>query len=420
MFKNSLFINSTKFFFENIYKSVCNMVAVILIINYLDPASFGELSISLTVFAVLAAFASFGSDSILFRNFLQAKYEYLNESISLRLIVATIIFFVIFGLGIFFKSQIFTIITFLCAGLFFDAFLGFREFNIAKKNYNVLIFSEIFGSTSLLLATLIIIFFELSPYLIFLPFLVSRVVFIVALIVLTKLNSQSFSYALKFQPPSKELLVSSAPMLVVSMAGLIYAAQDQWMISYFLDKTHVGIYSAGIKIVTVFLVLPTIITNLLYHKMVSGPTITKNYISPLYTFFLILGLCFFILLTLFSDKIITLLYPDSYSSAATVISIYSFILLTTFFQSLNTKILILRDLQHLIMTRVVISVFLNFIFNIYLIPNYGITGAAVGTLLSEFFILFSYLLSPKTRDIFFFQMGAFNIQNIKKIKTWID
>ena len=86
-----------------------------------------------------------------------------------------------------------------------------------------------------------------------------------------------------------------------------------------------------------------------------------------------------------------------------------------FFQSLNNKILILFDKQKLIMQRVLLSLIFNLLFNLYLINKVGIIGAAYATVLSEFLILISYSLNKSTRNIFIFQIKAFNPSNIKNL-----
>ena len=86
-----------------------------------------------------------------------------------------------------------------------------------------------------------------------------------------------------------------------------------------------------------------------------------------------------------------------------------------FFQSLNNKLLILFNNQKLIMQRVLLSLIFNLLFNLYLINNYGIVGAALATVLSEFIVLISYSFNKSTRNIFIFQIKAINPIHIKNI-----
>jgi O-antigen/teichoic acid export membrane protein len=94
--------------------------------------------------------------------------------------------------------------------------------------------------------------------------------------------------------------------------------------------------------------------------------------------------------------------------------IYSFLLLLAFFQSINNKILILHNLESIIFKRALLALTINAVLNYLLIPRYGIIGAAYSTIISELFVVFSYVLMAETRFIFMNQVKAVLLVNLFK------
>jgi len=158
------------------------------------------------------------------------------------------------------------------------------------------------------------------------------------------------------------------------------------------------------------IVIPTIITNVLYHKIISLKEGKEyNYhLQALYSALFYTGVAIYLPILFLSDWIISIAFPIEYAGASEILMVYSTVLIMVFFQSLNNKLLILHNLQHLIMYRVLASLLLNFVLNLYLIPKYGLIGAAYATVLSEASIIFSYWLTQPTKDIFWFQLNALN------------
>ena len=101
------------------------------------------------------------------------------------------------------------------------------------------------------------------------------------------------------------------------------------------------------------------------------------------------------------------LFGEEFKSSIGVLLIYSFGLIFVFFGSLNNKLLMMDNLQKLMLGRNILGLVINVILNLILIPRYGISGAAIATVLTEFFIVLSYGLNEKTRYILYIQLKTF-------------
>tara|TARA_Y100000385_G_C13104568_1_gene646715 strand:+ start:2624 stop:3886 length:1263 start_codon:yes stop_codon:yes gene_type:complete len=404
------------FLLEHGIRTICSIISSILIINYFSPQNYGILSISLSIYAVLQAISSLGLDSILLKKLIElTDYSVIAGSYKLRFICSILISTICLLALLFLDNQWLVILVILIVSLYFDSFRALKELAFSKKKYTSIVYSNSIASLIQLISVALLVYFKSSLYWFALPFLLKSLTFISILFSLEWGSAKNTLYI-----PKKidlKLLKEGIPLMIASIAGLIYAVQDQWMIGIFMTNEDVGIYSAGVKFVLILLILPTIVTNVLYHKIINLKESNNfdSYMQSLYSILFYFGLVLYIGMYFFSKYIIDLIFPETYESSKEVLIVYSIILIMAFFQSLNNKLLILFNNQKLIMQRVLLSLIFNLLFNLYLIKNYGIVGAALATVLSEFIVLISYSFNKSTRNIFIFQIKAINPTHIKNI-----
>jgi O-antigen/teichoic acid export membrane protein len=113
-----------------------------------------------------------------------------------------------------------------------------------------------------------------------------------------------------------------------------------------------------------------------------------------------------------ADFLISTLFSDEYLQSGDVLKVYSVLLILSFFQSINNKILILHNLQGIIFKRAIFALTTNGILNYFLIPIYGIKGAAYSTVISELLVVLSYAVRRDTRFIFIYQLKSLFIFQI--------
>jgi len=411
-----LFKDISWFLLEHGVKTICSVISSVWIINYLPPENYGILSISLSIFAVLSAIASLGLDSILLKKLIElTDYSIIASSYKLRLIGSFFISVICFTALLFIDNQWLIILVILIVSLYFDSFKALKELAFSDKNYKSIIYSNSTASIVQLVSVILLVYFKSSLYWFALPFVLRSLTFILILFALEWGKAKNTLYI-----PKKidlKLFKEGIPLMIASIAGLIYAVQDQWMIGIFMTNEDVGVYSAGVKFVLILLVLPTIITNVLYHKIIDFKSSNnfESYVQSLYSILFYFGLVIYVGMYFFSKYVIDLIFPETYENSKEVLIVYSIILIMAFFQSLNNKILILFDKQKLIMQRVLLSLIFNLLFNLYLINKFGLIGAAYATVLSEFLVLISYSLNKSTRNIFVFQIKAINPSYIKNL-----
>jgi O-antigen/teichoic acid export membrane protein len=409
-------INFSWMMLENLVKILVGFTISVYVIRYLGPKDFGLISYSLSIVGILTPFASLGLDAILFRNLINdsANEATLIYTAKVLKLLASI-FLIIISIPILYfytdQNDFFYIFTLLLIGLLIDVFALYNEYflSIEKTKYITissiisLVFSSILNITLVLLKSYVVWFA--------IVYLVQKIINIIGLKYYYKKKSSNKKSKFDFSL-AKTMLQDSWPLIFTSFAGLLYMSTDQILIKYFLDFEQVGLYATAVKLIMVFYVIPSILSNILYPKLIqSYKSLARNdflkKVQVLYFFNLLIAILILLFFILFGEDIILFLFGNEFLPSTEVLHIYSFGLIFVFFGSMNNKILMMENMQKLMLGRNILGLILNLILNLILIPEYGIVGGAISTVFSEFLIMLSYGLNSRIKYILVLQLKAF-------------
>jgi O-antigen/teichoic acid export membrane protein len=404
---------------ENLVKVLLGLVVSVYVIKYLGPKDFGILSYALSIVGILSPFASLGIDAILFRNLIndkenKNKANILHTAKVLKLF-ASLISVILSSIFIYFYSddiQFIYIFILLLFGLIIDVFALYKEYFLSIEKPKIITISSVVAI--IISSALSILFVILKLHIIWfaLVHIVRKLINIISLKYFYKKQSTK-DKGLRFDIVlAKDMLKDSWPLIFTSFAGLLYMSTDQILIKYFLDFEEVGLYATAIKLIMVFYVTPSILSNILYPKIMQSYNLlnTKEFLcktQKIYVLNFSIAIIILIFFILFGEYLILILFGDEFMSSVDVLYIYSFGIIFVFFGSMNNKLLMMQNLQKLILTRSIFGLIINLMLNILLIPRYGIEGAAIATVFSEFLIVLSYGLNHKTRYILWLQLKSF-------------
>ncbi len=399
-----------------------SLLITILIVNHLGPEKYGVLSLSLAIMTALGAIVALGMDPVLFKRFISKEHnekELIETSCYLRLAISLFVIFTITLLNIFFEELYIGILNILAIGFLFDSFLSFKDYFAANLKNKFYTYSTLLSLLTQLVLTYILVVKEVGVLYFAFAYLLAKIIQAISLYVCYFSIKHKAIWPRLNKQLAKSLLRSSFPMMLAASIGLLYSLQDQFFIKYFLSEYELGLYSVGIKMILVLIVLPTLISNVFYPSLVSkfhqkNRELYIKQLESIYAIFFVLGFVAFISMFFASDLIISTLFSDEFSSSVEVMKIYSLLLILTFFQSINNKILILHDLETVIFKRALLALTINALLNCLLIPRYGIIGAAYSTIISELFVVLSYVLMRETRFIFMNQVKAVLLINLFK------
>jgi len=199
---------------------------------------------------------------------------------------------------------------------------------------------------------------------------------------------------------AKELFYFSYPLIFVGVSDLVTGWTDTFMLGYFCTATEVGIYNAALPTSKLLAVVLSPI------GMIFGPVIVglyaknrldelrKTYSSVAKWIFTIVfpG---FLLMVLFSERIINILFGVEYVSGSTALGILAFGVLITAMVGPAASVIGAYGKTKIIMWCSFFGASVNVVLNLVLIPVYGMNGAAVATgfslaLITVLHLIFAY------------------------------
>ncbi|MDJ0615535.1 MAG: flippase [Calothrix sp. MO_192.B10] len=190
-------------------------------------------------------------------------------------------------------------------------------------------------------------------------------------------------------PLAKTLLKQSKFMILSNLGIIIYMQIDQIMLGQMVGNKAVGIYSVATRISEVWYFIPmAILASVSPAIFAAKETHESLYYKRLKQFLIammILSVMITVPMTFLSGTIITMLFGASYSAAGAVLAIHIW---SSFFIFIGVAIspwFIAEGLTHLSMYRTLIGAITNIILNLFLIPAYAETGAAISTVISYAF-----------------------------------
>jgi len=195
---------------------------------------------------------------------------------------------------------------------------------------------------------------------------------------------------------NKELLTYSLPLLFSNFIFSLILWTDTLMIGYFLPESEVGIYNAALPTAFLMWMIPQALLILFI------PILTEFYAQNKYDEFknvyktvtkwiFVINLILLSIFYLFSKSILGILFGSAYITGAISLIILGTGYFIGFLTSSSQDILLILKKTKLILFNTTLMAIGNIILNLYLIPIYGITGAAIAT--SSIFILRSILLT---------------------------
>lgn len=210
---------------------------------------------------------------------------------------------------------------------------------------------------------------------------------------------------------AKTLLADSWPLILSGLAAMVYMRIDQIMIGQMLGETQVGLFSAAVRITETCYVIPTVIVASIFPAIIeakkTSDSVYYQRLQRLFNLMSILSFAIALTISIISSPIIKILYGQSYDDASMVLSIQIWASIFVFSGVASSRWFLIENLQKYSFYRTLAGAIINVILNYYLIPQYGIKGAAWATLISQAVasVLFN-ALNKKTRPLFYIQIKA--------------
>lgn len=200
---------------------------------------------------------------------------------------------------------------------------------------------------------------------------------------------------------AKTLLKDSWPLILSSMAIMVYMRIDQIMLGYMLGDVAVGIYSAAVRISEVWYFIPIAIMASVFPSIIEARKISQiiyyQRLQKLYDLLVLVSLAVAIAATFMSSWIVDIMFGQSFIDAGPVLAIHIWAGIFVSLGLASGNWLILEGYQKDIFYRAALGAVINIVLNWILIPMYGVMGAAFSTVIAYFFAVFSVYVRRATR-----------------------
>lgn len=208
------------------------------------------------------------------------------------------------------------------------------------------------------------------------------------------------------------------PMIALLLTTLNYQI-DVIMLKNFqyITAAEIGIYSISISVADKIVLIPDSLKGILASKLTKGAD--EREVAKVCRLSLSVSILIGLFFILFGKVGITILYGKAYSSAYTAMCISSVGAVLIGYFKLIGQYNIVKKKQILNVIMLLISVGCNIIFNLILIPQYGVNGAAVATSAGHIIcgIVFIFWFSSNKKisvgDLIFIQKS--DIRVVKKM-----
>jgi len=180
------------------------------------------------------------------------------------------------------------------------------------------------------------------------------------------------------------MLRTSTPIGVAYVVGLLYFRADTLILSFMSTTRQIGFYGAAYSIVMVFLALLGVLTRTFLPSMVKATKETLDASLDSALVYLSIGGTFSAAaIAICGPMVIRIVVGSHFGPSNTPLRILGFGLIFIFIATGLSSLCVARGFGSKIFVMSVVSLVLNVALNLAAIPKFGITGAAVATLICE-------------------------------------
>lgn len=363
----------------------------IWVVRYLGPASYGAFSYALSIVGLCAPIATLGLDAILVRALIRHPNQHhlwMGSAFFLRLLAALLLLVFLYLLLVFrpmidpVRGMIFILSLSLIAPAIgiIDSYFQHRVVAVLSVQAKVIaLLCSSLGKVALILAQAPVFYFALVLTL-------ESVLLGLGLVYnYHRLGQHIRAWRWKGEI-AFSLCKEAWPVWLTGIAIAAYLKVDQIMVQHWLGLDAVGQYSAAVRVSEVLFFIPAALTSTFYPPILTAKAQNEErYQRRLQYFYdLMIWSGFFIALALWvlGPQLMLWFYGETYLPACAVIRWHVPSLLFVFMSQAGSRWFLAENRQRFLLLLHFSGAVLNIGLNVFLIPLWGLKGAALATVIS--------------------------------------
>lgn len=402
--------------FGGILEFFAGLLLLPIFTRIFSPADYGVLSLITTFTSIASMILMMGLNSSV------QRYYFDNKNQSHRRLVVSTAFWFLGGV-----SLIVTTIIVLFAGQLSEWLLKARGFTVlfalgvsvlplsililftkdtlrlefSAWKFNFLSIFEFVARFSIILYLVLVLRQGLEGN--FLGFLIAGAITLIFSIVSIRQHLvYDFSFTLL-----KGMLRYGIPLIFAGLAFWVISLSDRIFIARYTSLEQLGLYAIGNNISSVILLLMTAI-HLAWSPLIFKFSVENDHRQliakiTIYTLIILMGIS--VLLSIFAHNVLRVLAPPSYHDAIYVVGLLAVGLALLGTSGIIATGLTLVKKTYYITISTTIAAAANIILNFFLIPRWGIIGAAIATLLAYISLMVSYYIFSQKHFYVPFEIG---------------
>jgi len=418
--KNNYVGNSFWILLEKASRIISGILVGILVVRYLGAEQYGIISLGLSVIAILTIISTLGLDSLVVRELLTRKDDsnkILGTAFLLRLFGSLWVILLATSWAYMNKSSETTLIIFLLSlSILFQSFTVIDFYFQSQVKGKLTAINQVITLSISAFAKLALIYSEAG--LIWFASMAAFEAGISALLQIKFYSNQGFTIS-SWQFSGKEarfLLKYAVPLIISTAIQMVYLNADTLLIDKLLNEMSlVGQYSAGLRISQASYFIPIAICAAVFPGIVNNRQNRKLQImrlTQLYSLMLWLAIFVIIGALLFGDFVISFLYGNKFPLSAEIFKLHVLGSIPVFWGTAWAMWMLAEQKQKYVVAMQVLIALSVLILDLLLIPNYGISGAALALVAGLYLALVYMIFGYNYKENFNIFLNALNPKNL--------
>jgi len=418
------FENTSWLFAEKILRMIVGLFVSVWVARYLGPEQFGLFSYAQSFVGLFVAIAGLGLDGIIVRELVKDESKrdaLLGTAFKLKLIGALLALIALaIAVNLSQQDSLTTLLIFIIASA-----TVFQSFNVIDSHFQAKVLSKYIvyaNIISLLISSIVKIWLILNdaPLLYFAySILFDSFILMCGFLYFYRYKRYFISQWFFDKKLARSLLKDSWPLILSGLVIAVYMKIDQIMIKEMLSVEALGQYAAAVRISEAWYFIPTVIASSLFPAIINAKKHSEALyyarLQKLYDLMVWMAIAVALPMTFLSDWVVNLFYGEQYNQAGSVLIIHIWAGVFVFLGVASGKWFTSENLQILAFWRTFYGMVANVLLNFWLIPKYGVQGAAIATLVANLIAAFIYdFFNKVTRPIFYMKLKSIFVIEIKR------